>query len=71
MIEGRKKHKVRAGDILGALTKEANIDGKDIGKIDLYDTQSYVAIKKEVVETAYRSLKNGKIKGKSFPVWIK
>jgi len=71
VIEGGKKHKVRPGDILGALTKEAKIDGSNIGKIDIYDTQSYVAIKKDVIKTAFQSLKNGKIKGKSFPVWIK
>ena len=71
VIEGGKKNKVRAGDILGALIKEANIDGKDIGKIDIYDTQSYVAIKKEVIKAAYGSLKKVRIKGKKFPVWIK
>jgi len=71
VIEGGKKNKMRAGDILGALIKEAKIDGKNIGKIDIYDNQSYVAISRDIIDTAYSNLKNCKIKGKKFPIWIK
>ncbi|MDK9692759.1 MAG: ATP-dependent RNA helicase DbpA [Sulfurimonas sp.] len=70
VIEGGKKDKVRAGDILGALTGEAGLDGSSIGKIDIYDKQSYVAIESKKVDEAYEKLKNGKIKGKKFSVWI-
>ena len=70
VIEGGKKDKVRAGDILGALTGEAGLDGSSIGKIDIYDKQSYVAIESKKVDEAHEKLKNGKIKGKKFSVWI-
>lgn len=70
VIEGGKKDKLRAGDILGALTGEAGLDGSSIGKIDIYDRQSYVAIETEFIDEAYEKLKKGKIKGKSFPLWI-
>ena len=70
VIEGGKKDKVRAGDVLGALTGEAGLSGSSIGKIDIYDKQSYVAIEASKVDEAYEKLKNGKIKGKKFSVWI-
>jgi len=70
VIEGGKKNKIRAGDILGALTKDAKIDGGAVGKIDVYDKQSYVAIKKEDIKKAYEQLKNSKIKGKNFSIWV-
>ena len=70
VIEGGKKDKVRAGDILGALTGEAGIGGEFVGKIDIYDKQSYVAIDASKVDEAHERLKNGKIKGKKFSIWI-
>lgn len=70
VIEGGKKEKVRPGDILGALTGEAGIAAKHIGKIDIYERQSYVAIERSMVDEAHKQLKNGKIKGKSFSVWV-
>ncbi len=70
VLEAGKKDKMRPGDILGALTGDAGIEGKYIGKIDIYDRQSYVAIEKGMIEKAYSYLKNGKIKGRTFPVWI-
>lgn len=71
VIEGGKKDKLRAGDILGAISGEAKIDArKNVGKIDIYDRQSYVAIQSEYIDTVYKALKNGKIKAKKFSVWI-
>ena len=70
VIEGGKKDKVRAGDILGALTGEAGIGGEFVGNIDIYDKQSYVAIDASKVDEAHERLKNGKIKGKKFSIWI-
>ncbi len=68
-IDGGKKNKLRPGDILGALSKEIGIPGKDIGKIDIFDFQAYVAIDKESFQKAYEGLKKGKIKGRKFRVW--
>lgn len=70
VIEGGKKEKIRAGDILGALTGEAGLDANSIGKIDIYDRQSYAAIEAKKIDEAYERLKYGKIKGKKFSVWI-
>jgi len=70
VIEGGKKDKVRAGDLLGALTGEAGLAGSAIGKIDIYERQSYVAIESRLIDAAHKKLSNGKIKGKNFSVWI-
>lgn len=68
-IDGGKKKKVRAGDILGTLCKDIGIEPKHIGKINVYDRNSYVAIDKSVIKKAFNGLKNGKIKNRKFRVW--
>ena len=70
VIEGGKKDKLRAGDILGALTGDAGLKGSSIGKIDIYDRQAYVAIERAFIDEAQKSLSKGKIKSKKFSVWI-
>lgn len=70
VVEGGKKNKIRPGDLLGALTGDAGIAGKYIGKIDIYDRQSYVGITRDMIDKAYSRLKKGTIKGRTFPVWI-
>ncbi|MBU1139548.1 MAG: DbpA RNA binding domain-containing protein, partial [Proteobacteria bacterium] len=70
VLEGGKKDKMRPGDILGALTGEAGIEGKYVGKIDIYDRQTYVAIERSMAREAYSYLKKGKIKGRTFPAWV-
>ena len=68
-IDGGKKKKIRAGDILGTLCKDIGIENRNIGKINVYATHSYVAIDKSVIKKAFNGLKNGKIKGKRLRVW--
>ncbi|WP_099608408.1 ATP-dependent RNA helicase DbpA [Vibrio coralliilyticus] len=65
-ILGGKKQKVRAGDILGALTKQAGLEGKKIGKINILPMVSYVAVDHDIVKPALKQLQNGKMKGRNF-----
>lgn len=67
-IEGGKKQKVRAGDILGALTANKGIAGKQVGKIHLQDNWAYVAVNQDVAQVALKLLAEGKLKGRSFRV---
>lgn len=67
-IDGGKTDKLRAGDILGALTGEAGLSSRAIGKIVIHPTRSYVAISREHVGRALERLEAGKIKGKRFRV---
>ena len=68
-IDGGKKQKVRAGDILGALTGENGINGSDVGKINILENWAYVAVKKSTTKQALKKLSTGKLKGRSFRVW--
>lgn len=70
VIEGGKKDKLRAGDLLGALTGGSGLAGSSIGKIDIYDRQAYVAIKSDEINKAHAHLSKGKIKNKNFSTWI-
>ena len=67
-IDGGKRQKLRPGDILGALTKEAGIDGGDIGKINVTNQVSFIAVKLRSVKRAMAQFREGKIKGKKFRV---
>jgi ATP-independent RNA helicase DbpA len=63
-IDSGKKNKIRPGDLLGALTKDAGLAGAQIGKINIFDTFSYVAIERKAMGQALRHFKNGKVKGR-------
>ena len=67
-IQGGRKDKVRAGDILGALTANTGLPGKQIGKIDIADKLAYVAVEAPVAAQALKILSEGKIKGRKFRV---
>ena len=68
-IDGGKKAKLRAGDILGTLCKEIGLSSDQIGKITIGERQSYVAIQRDIAKKAFDGLKKGKIKKRSFRVW--
>lgn len=68
MIDGGRKQKLRPGDILGALTKDAGLPGDAIGKINLADFHAYVAVKRNIARKAMDHLRKGKIKGRNFKV---
>lgn len=67
-ISAGKKDKIRPGDILGALTKDAGLPGDAIGKIDIGSIYAYVAIHRSQVDNAYRYFQNGKLKGRKLSV---
>ena len=67
-INAGRKNKLRAGDILGALTAKPNIQGKQIGKINIFDTQAFVAVERSIAKQALTVLTEGKIKGRQFKV---
>jgi ATP-dependent RNA helicase DbpA len=68
-LSGGRKDKLRAGDILGALTGEAGgLRGTDVGKIEIHDHFSFVAVTKAASQKALSSLRAGRIKGRRFRV---
>ena len=67
-ILGGRKEKIRAGDVLGALTGEAGFTREQIGKIDVNEFSTYVAVDRKLAHDAVRRLNAGRIKGKSVKV---
>ncbi|XHS76368.1 ATP-dependent RNA helicase DbpA [Burkholderiaceae bacterium UC74_6] len=67
-ILGGRKEKIRPGDILGALTGEAGFAGTQIGKINVTEFHSYVAVERSVAREAVKRLSNGKLKGRKVKV---
>ena len=67
-IMGGRKEKIRAGDVLGALTKDMGFEGAQIGKISINDFSTYVAVDRQVAQQVLRKLSAGRVKGKSVRV---
>jgi ATP-independent RNA helicase DbpA len=64
-ILGGRKEKIRPGDVLGALTKDLGLESAQVGKIDVNEFSTYVAVERGVADRALRGLNAGKVKGKS------
>jgi ATP-independent RNA helicase DbpA len=67
-IDAGRKDKMRPGDILGALTGDAGLSATDVGKIEIHDRFSYVAVSTKVAKAALRHLREGRIKGRKHRV---
>ncbi|GBU09162.1 ATP-dependent RNA helicase [Gammaproteobacteria bacterium] len=63
-IDAGRKAKIRAGDILGALTGDSGLLSEDIGKIDLFDMYSCVAITQAIADRHFIRTQEIKIKGR-------
>ncbi len=67
-IMGGRKEKIRAGDVLGALTKDMGFDAKQVGKIDINEFSTYVAVDRSIAARALAKLAAGTVKGRSVRV---
>ena len=67
-IVGGRKEKIRAGDVLGALTGEAGFTREQVGKINVNEFSTYVAVDRKIAHEALRKLTQGRVKGKSVKV---
>ena len=64
-ILGGRKEKIRAGDVLGALTKDLGLAAAQVGKINVNDFATYVAVALEIAPDVLHRLQGGRIKGKA------
>jgi ATP-dependent RNA helicase DbpA len=67
-ILGGKKDKLRPGDLLGALTADLGLKKEQVGKINVFEFQTYVAIERSVAERTAQRLANANVKGRQFKV---
>ncbi|RZT39186.1 ATP-dependent RNA helicase DbpA [Cupriavidus agavae] len=67
MLGGRKE-KIRPGDILGALTGEAGFTKEQVGKINVMEMSTYIAVDRTIGREAMKRLNEGKVKGRKVKV---
>ena len=65
-VAGGKKAKLRAGDLLGALTGDAGLSKEQVGKIQIGEFASYVALERGVADRAFARLNGGNALGPDF-----
>jgi superfamily II DNA/RNA helicase len=64
-ILGGRKEKIRPGDVLGALTKDLGYAGAMIGKINVNEFSTYVAVKRDIAAQVLQRLSHAKVKGRT------
>ena len=67
-VDAGRSDKLRPGDLLGALTGAAGLPATSVGKIDVFATRTYVALRREDADRALEKLRAGGIKGRKFRV---
>lgn len=65
-INGGKKAKLRAGDIVGAFTNDFGLEKDDIGKITILNFVTFVAVKRKVAKEVIDGINYGRIKNRNF-----
>jgi ATP-dependent RNA helicase DeaD len=58
-----KSHRVSPGDLIREIVRKTGIDGKQIGKIDIHSTYTFIEIPEQSAEHVLVSLDKTKIKG--------
>ena len=58
-----KNHRVSPGDIIKEIVKRSGIDGKEIGKIDIHNSYSFIEIPHQFAEIVLLSFDGAKLKG--------
>lgn len=69
-IMGGKKDKLRPGDILGALTVDVGVEKAQVGKINVFEFMTYVALDRQLAQEALDRFAQCKIKGRQFKMRI-
>ena len=64
LVLGGKKAKLRPGDLLGALTGDGGLTRDQVGKINITDQVSYIALDRDIAHRAFPKLSNILIKGR-------
>ena len=63
-IIGGRKEKIRAGDVLGALTGDMGYTREQVGKINVNEFSTYVAVERSIAPQVVQRLNSGRVKGK-------
>ena len=64
-IQAGRKDKIRPGDVLGALTADLGYTRAQVGKIDINEFATYVAVARDIAHEVVTRLNGGRIKGRA------
>jgi ATP-dependent RNA helicase DbpA len=71
-LQAGRKEKIRPGDVLGALTADLGYTREQVGKIDINEFATYVAVERGIANEVVARLNEGRIKGRSIKArWLK
>jgi ATP-independent RNA helicase DbpA len=62
-ITAGKKHKVSAHDLVGAIINVGGLAREDVGRIEVFDFYSYVAVPRKQAGGLLEKLNGAKVKG--------
>ncbi|GAB3195849.1 ATP-dependent RNA helicase DbpA [Pontibacter aydingkolensis] len=69
-ISGGRKDKISPRDIVGALIAEAGLKAEQIGKIEVQDRMSFVAVPEAQSKSIAAKLSEGRIKGRKYKIQL-
>ncbi len=67
-IEVGHDHKVKPGNIVGAIANEADIDSKYIGRINIFDDYSFVDLPEGMPKELFNALKKTRVMGQALNI---
>lgn len=67
-VGGGRRMGMRPGDLVGAITAEAGVQGSAIGAIQIADSFSLVDVSGDVVDRVVHALRGATIRGRTLPV---
>ena len=69
-IEAGHEHKVRPGNIVGAIANEAGIESKHIGRINIFDDYSIVDLPEGMPKEVFQHLQNTYVAGRKIQISV-
>ena len=64
-IQAGRKDKIRPGDVLGALTADLGYTREQVGRIDINEFATYVAVERGIAQDVVVRLNEGRVKGRA------
>ncbi|GAB3642416.1 DEAD/DEAH box helicase [Spirosoma arcticum] len=69
-VSGGRKSKLNKVDIVGFFSQKGQLDKGDVGRIEVQDFMSFVAVKREKVKPLLAKVRDEKMKGKKYKIEI-
>jgi superfamily II DNA/RNA helicase len=69
-VSGGRKNKLNKVDLVGFLSQKGQLDKGDLGRIEVQDFMSFVAVKTEKVDELLAKIKDEKMKGKKYKIEV-